>query len=103
LAQAVADLAGVDAIRSFSLRRQLPGASHPRCGDQGIQPVDAAGKIHRFEPFSDREFLDRGDNRMLLKAICPEIRVERYVVKSLTLNADAPDGDEVRRNRVAVA
>jgi DNA invertase Pin-like site-specific DNA recombinase len=56
-----------------------------------------------LEPFSEWEYLERDDKRALLSAICPEIRVDRYVVKSLMLNLDAEGGNEVRRNRAVGA
>lgn len=36
-----------------------------------------------LEPFAEWEFLEREDKRALLTALCPEIQVDRYVVKSL--------------------
>ncbi len=56
-----------------------------------------------LEPFAEWEFLARDDKRALLAALCPEIRVERYAVKSLMLNLLAGGGNEVSRNRAAGA
>ena len=56
-----------------------------------------------LEPFAEWEFLERDDKRALLAALCPEIRVERYVVKSLMLNLVAEDRNEVSHNRAAGA
>lgn len=52
-----------------------------------------------LEPFAEWEFLERGDKRALLAALCPEIRVERYVVKSLMLNLLAEGRNEVSHSR----
>jgi len=54
-----------------------------------------------LEPFAEWEFLEREDKRALLAALCPEIRVERYVVKSLMLNLLAEGSNEVRQPRTA--
>ena len=56
-----------------------------------------------LEPFAEWEFLERDDKRALLAALCPEIRVERYVVKSLMLNLVAEDRNEVSQNQAAGA
>jgi site-specific DNA recombinase len=56
-----------------------------------------------LEPFAEWEFLERDDKRALLAALCPEIRVERYVVKSLMLNLVAEDRNEVSHNPAAGA
>ena len=41
------------------------------------------------EPFTEWEFLDREDQRALLRTLCLEISVFRYSVKGLTLNLSA--------------
>jgi DNA invertase Pin-like site-specific DNA recombinase len=56
-----------------------------------------------LEPFAEWEFLEREDKRALLTALCPEIRVERYVVKSLMLNLLTEGSNEVNRLRAAGA
>jgi hypothetical protein len=56
-----------------------------------------------LEPFAEWEFLEREDKRALLAAICPEIQVERYVVKSLMINLLTEGSNEVRQNRAAGA
>jgi DNA invertase Pin-like site-specific DNA recombinase len=56
-----------------------------------------------LEPLAEWEFLERDDKRALLAALCPEIRVERYVVKSLMLNLVAEGRNEVSRNPTAGA
>jgi DNA invertase Pin-like site-specific DNA recombinase len=56
-----------------------------------------------LEPFSEWEFLERDDKRALLTALCPEIRVEQYVVKSLMLNLVAEDRNEVSQTPAAAA
>jgi DNA invertase Pin-like site-specific DNA recombinase len=56
-----------------------------------------------LEPFAEWEFLERDDKRALLAALCPEIRVERYVVKSLMLNLVAEGRNEVSQNQAAAA
>ena len=61
-------------------------------------------EIEEFlEPFAEWEFLERDDKRALLAALCPEIRVERYVVKSLMLHLVAGGGNEVSQNPMAAA
>jgi len=52
-----------------------------------------------LEPFAEWEFLEREDKRALLAAICPEIQVERYVVKSLMINLLTEGSNEVRQNQ----
>lgn len=44
-----------------------------------------------IEPLAEWEFLERRDRRALLAALCPEITVSRYVVKSLKLNLNLAD------------
>jgi site-specific DNA recombinase len=39
-----------------------------------------------LEPLAEWEFLERDDKRSLLQAICPEISVFRYTIKSLMIN-----------------
>ena len=56
-----------------------------------------------LEPFAEWEFLERDDKRTLLATLCPEIRVERYVIKSLMLNEVAEGGNEVSQNPAAGA
>jgi site-specific DNA recombinase len=56
-----------------------------------------------LEPFAEWEFLERDDKRTLLAALCPEIRVERYVVKSLMLNLVAEGRNEVSQSPAAGA
>jgi DNA invertase Pin-like site-specific DNA recombinase len=56
-----------------------------------------------LEPFGEWEFLDREDKRALLAALCPEIRIERYVVKSLMLNLVAEGCNEGSQNQAAAA
>ncbi len=56
-----------------------------------------------LEPFAEWEFLEREDKRALLAVLCPEIRVERYVVKSLMLNLVAEGCNEVSQNPAAGA
>ena len=56
-----------------------------------------------LEPFAEWEFLERDDKRTLLASLCPEIRVERYVVKSLILNLVAEGGNEVSQNLAVAA
>jgi len=54
-----------------------------------------------LEPFAEWEFLERNDKRALLAALCPEIRVERYTVKSLMLNLVVEGRNEVSQNPMA--
>jgi hypothetical protein len=65
-------------IRVFQglLMESLPAAS--------TASLDEIQKV--LEPFTQWEFLERDDKRALLQAICPEITVFRYVVKSLTID-----------------
>jgi DNA invertase Pin-like site-specific DNA recombinase len=56
-----------------------------------------------LEPFAEWEFLEREDKRALLTALCPEIRVERYTVKSLMLNLVSEGSNEVSQNPAAGA
>jgi len=56
-----------------------------------------------LEPFAEWEFLERDDKRTLLATLCPEIRVEQYVVKSLMLNLLAEGRNEVSQNQAAAA
>jgi len=56
-----------------------------------------------LEPFAEWEFLEREDKRALLRAVCPEIRVERYIVKSLMLNLVAEGCNEDSQNPAADA
>ena len=62
-----------------------------------------AGFEEILEPFAEWEFLERDDKRTLLATVCPEIRVERYVVKSLMLNELAEGGNEVSQNPAVAA
>ena len=59
--------------------------------DSEPQPVKAAqldldGVLSLVEPFAEWEFLDREDKRAMLTILCPEISVQYYVIKGLTLN-----------------
>lgn len=56
-----------------------------------------------LEPLGEWEFLEREDKRALLSLICPEIKVFRYTIQSLTLNLAAGSGDcdDVSRMRTA--
>jgi DNA invertase Pin-like site-specific DNA recombinase len=56
-----------------------------------------------LEPLAEWEFLEREDKRSLLQAICPEISVFRYTIKSLTVNlgAEPAGGNEVSHLRTA--
>jgi DNA invertase Pin-like site-specific DNA recombinase len=56
-----------------------------------------------LEPFAEWEYLERDDKRALLAVLCPEIRVERYVVKSLMLNLVTESRNEVSQNLAAGA
>ena len=56
-----------------------------------------------LEPFAEWEFLAREDKRALLAVFCPEIQVDRYVVKSLMLNLLTEGCNDVNRNRAAGA
>jgi hypothetical protein len=56
-----------------------------------------------LEPFAEWEFLEREDKRALLTALCPEIRVERYIVKSLMINLVPGNCDNVSQSRVSAA
>jgi len=56
-----------------------------------------------LEPFAEWEFLERDDKRALLAALCPEIQIERYVIKSLMLNMVAEGCNEVSQNPAADA
>jgi DNA invertase Pin-like site-specific DNA recombinase len=51
-----------------------------------------------LEPFAEWEFLERDEKRALLAVLCPEIRVERYVVKSLMLNLVAESRNEISQS-----
>jgi DNA invertase Pin-like site-specific DNA recombinase len=61
-----------------------------------IRHTDALAQV--IEAFAEWEFLERSDKRAMLAAMCPEIRVDRYVVKSLMLKLDEANSHEVRRN-----
>jgi DNA invertase Pin-like site-specific DNA recombinase len=56
-----------------------------------------------LEPFTEWEFLGRDEKRTLLATLCPEIRVDRYVVKSLIFNLVAEGSNEVSQNPAAAA
>jgi DNA invertase Pin-like site-specific DNA recombinase len=56
-----------------------------------------------LEPFGEWEFLERDDKRALLAALCPEIQVERYTIKSLMLNVGAEGRNEVSHIPTAAA
>ena len=45
-----------------------------------------------LEPLAEWEFLEREDKRALLAIICPEIKVLRYTIQSVTLNLSAGSG-----------
>ena len=51
--------------------------------------LDLESVLAVVEPFAEWEFLDREDQRAMLRALCPEISVYRYSVKGLTLNLSA--------------
>jgi DNA invertase Pin-like site-specific DNA recombinase len=54
-----------------------------------------------LEPFAEWEFLEREDKRALLAALCPEISVEQYVIKSLKINLPAAGCNEDNQLRTA--
>jgi DNA invertase Pin-like site-specific DNA recombinase len=56
-----------------------------------------------LEPFAEWKFLGRHDKRALLAMLCPEIRIERYIIKSLMLNLVAQGCNEVSQNPAAAA
>jgi site-specific DNA recombinase len=85
--------------RELSSFRQILLDSTPAV----LAPRDDADFEEILEPFAEWEFLEREDKRALLAALCPEIRVERYVVKSLMLNLAAEVRNEVSRNPTAGA
>ena len=69
-----------------------------------VPDVTTKGEIEQaLEPFAEWEFLEREDKRALLAALCPEIRIERYVVKSLMLNWVAEGCNEGSQNQAAAA
>ena len=89
--------AQVDA--ELSTFRRILLETMPAAADVPVEAeIEAA-----LEPFAEWEFLERDDKRKLLATLCPEIRVERYVVKALMLNLVANDGHEVNRNRAVGA
>lgn len=53
----------------------------PHTGQRSTDEIQMA-----LEPLVEWEFLEREDKRSLLQAICPEISVFRYTVKSVMLN-----------------
>ena len=53
-----------------------------------------------LEPFGEWEFLEREDKRALLAAVCPEIQIERYVVKSLVVQLVSGGCNEVSQMRM---
>ena len=53
----------------------------PPVQSRSLDAIQAA-----LEPLAEWEFLEREDKRSLLRALCPEISVFQYMVKSLTLN-----------------
>lgn len=55
--------------------------SVPQTGQRSIDEIQMA-----LEPLAEWEFLEREDKRSLLQAICPEISIFRYTVKSLMIN-----------------
>jgi DNA invertase Pin-like site-specific DNA recombinase len=65
-------------------------------------PIEGVGTILSVvQPFAEWEFLSRDDRRKLLRLLCPEIAVDRYKVKYLTLNlkAESEGRIEVDRSR----
>ena len=73
-----------------------------------VQDVRSEAEIEQaLEPFAEWEFLEREDKRALLAALCPEIQVERYIVKSLVVNlvTEIRSGScyDVSQNRAAAA
>jgi DNA invertase Pin-like site-specific DNA recombinase len=56
-----------------------------------------------LEPFTEWEFLGRNDKRALLAALCPEIQVERYTIKSLGIQLVAQGCYDDGQNRAAGA
>ena len=51
--------------------------------------LDLNGVMAVVEPFAEWEFLDREDKRAMLRILCPEISVQYYMIKGLTLNLGA--------------
>ena len=56
-----------------------------------------------LEPLGECEFLERNEKRSLLQAICPEISVSRYTVKSLTINFGTEPVSSYEDNRMKMA
>ncbi|HEX4003471.1 MAG TPA: recombinase family protein [Candidatus Acidoferrales bacterium] len=56
-----------------------------------------------LEPFAEWEYLDRDDKRALLALVCPQIKVSRYIVKSIGLNLGwpLPGGDNGSHSKTA--
>jgi DNA invertase Pin-like site-specific DNA recombinase len=68
-----------------------------------VSPITVEDLEAVLAPFSEWEFLERDDKRVLLRMICPEIRISRYAIASISLNLDAKsaDGHEDGRLRTA--
>lgn len=72
-----------EADREISTYESLLVSAAPR--EQFCVP-DVDSILEVLEPFGEWEFLSRDDKRSLLTALCPEIAVDRYIVRSVTLN-----------------
>ncbi|MHB8500883.1 MAG: recombinase family protein [Candidatus Acidiferrales bacterium] len=67
-------------------------------------PIESVGTILSVvQPFAEWEFLSRDERRKLLTLLCPEIAVDRYKIKCLTLKlkAESEDRSEVSHSKTA--
>src|SRR5579872_6501706 len=67
--------------RETNVFQRLLMESVPEAAPQSVDELQAV-----LEPLAEWEFLERDDKRTLLQAICPEITVFRYTVKTLMIN-----------------
>jgi type III secretory pathway component EscV len=67
--------------RESNVFQRLLMESIPEAAPQSVDELQAV-----LEPLAEWEFLERDDKRALLQAICPEITVFRYTVRTLMIN-----------------
>src|SRR6266404_2668080 len=99
IAKAERDIRIVQVDAELSAFRKILLETMPATSDV----ITEAAIEQALEPFAEWEFLERDDKRVLLAALCPEIRIERYVIKSLMLNLVAEGCNEVSHIPAAAA
>ena len=70
----------------------------PRARSQSFDELQVV-----LEPLSEWEFLEREDKRALLQAICPEISVFRYTVRTVMINLGVESGGSSEASRLKTA